>query len=143
MKLNQKGFGAVEILLTIIAVALITGVGYYVYNSSKSDNKENKSGSSRTVEENSDIEVAENKKIDPYEGWKTYDRNGLTFNYPPGFYVDNSSDNFVEVSSFVPDGKLDCPAAGYDVPKCEVKISILEHSLIPMSIMDGDQKIQT
>lgn len=34
---NQKGFGLVEGLLTVIALALIVGVGYYVYSSQKSN----------------------------------------------------------------------------------------------------------
>lgn len=37
MKLHQKGFGAVEILLVIIALTLIVGVGFYVFNTNKDD----------------------------------------------------------------------------------------------------------
>jgi hypothetical protein len=36
--LNQKGFTLVEGLLLIIALSLVTGVGYYVYNSSQDSN---------------------------------------------------------------------------------------------------------
>lgn len=32
---NQHGFGAVETLLVIIAITLVVGVGYYVFNSNK------------------------------------------------------------------------------------------------------------
>jgi hypothetical protein len=39
MKLNQKGFGAVEGLLVVIALTLIVGVGYYVVNANK-DNQD-------------------------------------------------------------------------------------------------------
>lgn len=39
MKLNQKGFGAVEGLLVVIALTLIVGVGFYVVNANK-DKKE-------------------------------------------------------------------------------------------------------
>ena len=35
MKLNQKGFGAVEGLLLVIALTLIVGVGFYVVNANK------------------------------------------------------------------------------------------------------------
>ncbi len=31
-KLNQKGFGIVEILLVILLIGLVGGIGYYVYN---------------------------------------------------------------------------------------------------------------
>lgn len=39
MKLNQKGFGVVEGLLTIIAITLIVGVGFYVANTNKDKDK--------------------------------------------------------------------------------------------------------
>ena len=39
MKLNQKGFGAIEGLLVVIALTLIVGVGFYVVSTNK-DKKE-------------------------------------------------------------------------------------------------------
>lgn len=39
-KLNQKGFGVIEALLSIIALTLIIGVGVYVVNVNKDKNKE-------------------------------------------------------------------------------------------------------
>lgn len=50
MKLNQKGFSAVEVLLVIIALTLISGTGYYVYDSNKD---ESPSSSTTTSSENS------------------------------------------------------------------------------------------
>lgn len=41
MSLNQKGFGVIEGLLTIIALTLIIGVGFYVVNTNKSDDDTN------------------------------------------------------------------------------------------------------
>lgn len=38
-KLGQKGFGAVEGLLAVIAIALVVGVGFYVVNANKDDKK--------------------------------------------------------------------------------------------------------
>ena len=35
MKLNQKGFGIVEGLLAVIALTLMVGVGFYVFNANK------------------------------------------------------------------------------------------------------------
>lgn len=39
-KSNQKGFGAVEGLLTLVILGLIGGVGYYVYSANKPDNSQ-------------------------------------------------------------------------------------------------------
>lgn len=38
-KLAQKGFTLVELLLIVIALSLVTGVGYYVYSVNKDDKK--------------------------------------------------------------------------------------------------------
>lgn len=40
IKTHQDGFGAVEGLLVIIAITLIVGVGFFVFNSQKSDKKD-------------------------------------------------------------------------------------------------------
>jgi hypothetical protein len=52
-KLNEKGFGIIESLLIIIAVTLIAGVGYYVYdsNSKKNDSIKPSQGNSYTSQE--------------------------------------------------------------------------------------------
>lgn len=42
MKLNKKGFTLVEILLVIIAVTLVTGVGYYVLQANQNNKAETK-----------------------------------------------------------------------------------------------------
>jgi type II secretory pathway pseudopilin PulG len=39
MKHNQKGFSLIEGLLLVIAIALVAGVGYYVYSSNKKTNE--------------------------------------------------------------------------------------------------------
>lgn len=49
MKLNSRGFTLVEGLLIVIAISLVTGVGYYVYNSNK-DNQ-TKSNSQQSVDQ--------------------------------------------------------------------------------------------
>jgi len=128
MKRNNKGFTLVESLLIIIALALVGGVGFYVYNSNVADNKNEQFKTQANIESRSD--TAPNKPAtDPYEGWKTYNDKGVSFKYPADYYVDTSASNVVEVSSFVPGNgepaKLDCPAQGFSIPKCEVKVSIL------------------
>lgn len=49
MKLNQKGFGVVEGLLTIIALTLICFTGFYVYNANKRANESIKNSESATT----------------------------------------------------------------------------------------------
>lgn len=39
LKSNQKGFGAVEVLLVLILIGILGGVGFYVYNSNKKSNQ--------------------------------------------------------------------------------------------------------
>lgn len=58
MKLNQKGFGAIEVLLTVIALTLIAGVGFYVYNA----NKEKKTDTSAQTQQSTTPKPAENTK---------------------------------------------------------------------------------
>ena len=52
-KLNQSGFGVVEVLLTIIALALVSGAGYYVYNSNK-DKSEDTANTSQQESNNAE-----------------------------------------------------------------------------------------
>lgn len=49
-KINQKGFGIVEGLLVFIAVAIIAGVGFYVYRTSK-DNPETAKSDGQKVQQ--------------------------------------------------------------------------------------------
>lgn len=53
-KLNQKGFGVVEVLLIIIALTLIVGVGVYVFRSNNSKNESDKTASSANSVEKKD-----------------------------------------------------------------------------------------
>lgn len=73
---NQKGFTAFEGVLIAIILALIAGVGYYVYQARTDKENENKT------------EVVEKK--DPYQGWNTFESNleNVTFQYPNTWKVD-------------------------------------------------------
>ncbi len=79
MKLNQKGFGAIEGLLVAIALTLIVGVGYYVINTNKDDKK---TGAATSSSQKSGSTAAEQKDL--YGGWQTYTDAGAGFSlrYP-------------------------------------------------------------
>jgi hypothetical protein len=63
MKINQKGFGVIEILLSIIALSLVVGVGYYVYDQRNSSDTNKATTTSNTTTPASTDTKAE-KKID-------------------------------------------------------------------------------
>ncbi len=63
-KINQKGFGAIEGLLAVIAVSLVFGIGFYVVNSNK-DNK--KTETTNSVPQKSDEKLTEQPKIEYIE----------------------------------------------------------------------------
>lgn len=48
IKLNQKGFSFVEGLLVLIALTLVVGVGFYVFNANKDDKKDSVTSSQKT-----------------------------------------------------------------------------------------------
>lgn len=62
MKTNQKGFTLVEGLLIVIALSLVTGIGYYIYNSSI-DNPLN-TGTSQASNSESNSKTTENKYLE-------------------------------------------------------------------------------
>lgn len=78
-KINQAGFTLVEGLLVIIALALVTGVGYYVYS-----NQADKNSSKTTAVGNGRDSGQKTAKTDPYAGWQTYTNAeaGFTLRYP-------------------------------------------------------------
>ncbi len=58
-RLNSKGFALIEGVLIFVVVALIAGVGYYVYNASQNNPENAKSDGQRAVEEGSSESDAE------------------------------------------------------------------------------------
>lgn len=79
---NQKGFTAFEGILIAIILALIAGVGYYVYQARTDQVSDNKT------------EVV--KKKDPYQGWNTFESGvvqGLSFKYPSTWRVETIEKN--------------------------------------------------
>lgn len=50
MKINQKGFGAVEVLLIVVVISLIGGAGWYVLNKNKSSTQKASEDQTQTAE---------------------------------------------------------------------------------------------
>jgi hypothetical protein len=69
MKINQKGFGVIEILLSIIALTLVVGVGYYVYDQSQDEqtSQQTTNSTSSTVENKQNEQSISTKKEETTE----------------------------------------------------------------------------
>lgn len=84
MKVNQKGFSIVEILVVIVVVGLLGTVGWLVYDrqKSKTDNKDTSAQTSQQQDKQErPKEVVQQENIP--EGWKKYDSNShFSFIYP-------------------------------------------------------------
>lgn len=101
MKVNQKGFSVVEGLLVIIALTLVGGIGYYVYQSNQ-DKKTDNSVTSQTNEQSSKQEEKSTDKGPVHVGWKTYTSSAqkVSFEYPEGWFVrEDSETNRIYVSN--------------------------------------------
>ncbi len=77
-KLNQKGFGIIEIILVIVLVGLVGGIGYYVYTQAKNNDE--------TSTPSSDISGKIDKKTEPAlvtkdetADWLLYEASDGTF----------------------------------------------------------------
>ncbi len=81
MKINQKGFSAVEILLVVLVVGLISAVGYLVYMNRHPKTATNSVTTASTVANTT--KTSEKPAVDPYEGWQAYSARGFSVKYPP------------------------------------------------------------
>jgi hypothetical protein len=94
LRTAQEGIGSIELVIALVVVAVICGIGYFVYYSSH-HTKNNKSASATTKP------VATQPKLKlaskPYEDPKT----GISFPYPEGWQVQTGQEEGTIVS-FVP-----------------------------------------
>jgi hypothetical protein len=89
MNKNQKGIGAVEILLILVIIGILSGTGWYVYNSNKKTNyllnsaENTKILNPKSIKKNTENNRYSYKPIIP-NGWKVYNNSeyGFSFAYP-------------------------------------------------------------
>ena len=89
---NQKGFTAVEVLLTILILVVIGAVGYMVYHN---EHKPKVTNVSTTKSATSTLTktITATATPSPYAGWNTYTlpKEKLTFRYPTTWTVENNN----------------------------------------------------
>jgi hypothetical protein len=92
LRQNNKGFGAIELLLILLVVVVLAGAGWYVWM------RENKAktpttGNTSTTNKTSQNGTTPQSKPDPYAGWKTYadTQHHYTFKYPAAWSINTSS----------------------------------------------------
>ena len=83
MKVNQKGFSVVEILIVIVVVGLLGTVGWLVYDRQKSKTSET-SNTQASAPQKEKTPKQETKKADPNEGYLVMSEWGLRFKVPSG-----------------------------------------------------------
>lgn len=93
MKRHQEGFGAIGILLIVVIIGVISGAGWFVYNSHKNANN-----SANSTNKSTDSAKAADKAVtksapDPYDGWKTYTTTyeKMSFKYPTDLTIADTS----------------------------------------------------
>jgi type II secretory pathway pseudopilin PulG len=96
MKVNQKGFGVVEILIILVIVGLLGAVGWLVYDRQKikTDNMTRANQTSQQALNQQTPQQAA-KTADPYMGWKEFENASLalTFKYPAEWKIVDDSSN--------------------------------------------------
>lgn len=104
MKANQKGFGAVEILIVIVVVGLLGAVSWLVY-----DRQNNKPSDSTATTSTTKTETTPKaaETVDPYKDRQSYcdTRAKSCFKYPQGWNLQNGPSINTQLNS--PDAKLE------------------------------------
>jgi len=117
-KLNSNGFGVVEGLLILVIVGIIGSTGFYVYKVN-SNTEESLSNIGRSeIQKQGKGDGLEEKNVDPYEGWKTYESDKLpfSFRYPADWAINGDASYLLEIEA--PETKLrDIAIGGTEVEK--------------------------
>lgn len=97
-KLNQKGFETLTVIGLVVILALVSGIGWYVW--SKRDTAADRDNS--FVVGNTKDKKTENNDVekDEYAGWKSYERYGVSFKYPSDWSLD-AQDNSQSQATFL------------------------------------------
>lgn len=98
MKVNQRGFGGVEILIVIIVLGLVGAASFFVYDRQKS--KANTGGSAAQISQQTQKQESPNKPM-PQENtvkYKTYENSSVRFEYPEDWKIDNTT-SFTSIQS--------------------------------------------
>jgi hypothetical protein len=86
LRQNNKGFGAIELILILVAVVVLAGAGWYVWMRERKTKMNALTGSTSTTSNTntSQTNTTPQPKPDPYAGWKTYSNStyGISFRYP-------------------------------------------------------------
>lgn len=91
MKNNQNGFGAIGILVAIVALGIIGGAGWYVYSGQQ--NPSQTRGDSSTTPTSIKSDETTKTQTDEYAGWKAYADSKWKFGYKyPSDWTDSSRD---------------------------------------------------
>lgn len=102
MQKKQLGFGAVEIIIMIVIVALIGGGAWYVWQANNSNNQSQANQSSETSGKNV-------LPVDKYAGWKQYcgKLQKICFKYPADWVISaDSAADYDSARLTSPSGKL-------------------------------------
>jgi prepilin-type N-terminal cleavage/methylation domain-containing protein len=90
MKINQKGFSVVEILIVIVVVGLLGVAGWFVYGHQKSTKQSSTTQAKSATSSSKETSTS----VDRYAGWKTYKSSveGFSFRYPADWELSNTLD---------------------------------------------------
>ena len=91
LKQNESGFSVVEVVLVLVIVVLLGVVGWFVYKNQKKTTPSTTTTVNTTA--STPAKTTTTPVVDPYAGWKSYSRYGVTFKYPSdwGFKANDTS----------------------------------------------------
>ncbi len=145
MRLNQKGFSAIEILIVIIVITLVGFVGWRVYDSNKDEGSSSATQQDdQTNEQQDEVEQTQvnQKNEEPVDtipdGWTEYKdaKTGVSFLHPLAWSVeDKSTEDFGLSLSVTSDDFVETPNSVYGGTDMGVFVRI------GFQDKDGDEEI--